>query len=124
MNAFLLILLGLVIGWAAWRTARKYRRGDSCCGEHETLEKRSVAADRNQAHYPHKVLLRIDGMTCENCARKVENALCGMDGVWARVSIDDHRATVLCKTVPDEAAIRKAVRQAGYVVTEYQKSPS
>ena len=59
-------------------------------------------------------------MTCENCARKVENALNRLDGTWAIVSISGGSAKVLSKTPPDEAAIREAVRGAGYVVTDYR----
>ena len=66
------------------------------------------------------VFLRIGGMTCENCARKVENALNRLDGTWAIVSISGGSAKVLSKTPPDEAAIREAVRGAGYVVTDYR----
>ena len=56
----------------------------------------------------------------ENCARKVENALNRLDGTWAIVSISGGSAKVLSKTPPDEAAIREAVRGAGYVVTDYR----
>ena len=56
-------------------------------------------------------------MTCENCARKVENALNLLDGTWAVVSISGGSAKVLSKTPLDEAALREAVRGAGYVVT-------
>ena len=58
---------------------------------------------------------------CANCARKVENALNSLDGTWAKVAIDANNARVLCKTQPDEAAIRGAVRRAGYTITEYQE---
>ena len=57
-------------------------------------------------------------MTCENCARRVENALNGLDGVWAKVDIGIHRADVRTKTPPDENALLESVRQAGYVVTQ------
>ena len=118
MNAVLIILLVFLIAWAGWRTVQKMQRGGGCCGEHEAAEKRAAVADRNKNHYPYKVSLQIGGMTCENCARKVENALNRLDGTWAKVSISSHTAEVLCKSEPDEAALREAVRKAGYVVTE------
>ena len=69
--------------------------------------------------YPYEMDLQIGGMTCENCARRTENALNAMEGVWAHVSIEKHSANVLCKMEPDETKIREAVRQAGYIVSAY-----
>ncbi len=117
MNVVLIILLIVLISLAAAAAAKKMRRGGGCCGEHETAEKKVAAADRNKSHYPWTVTLDIGGMTCENCSRKVENALNRLNGTWANVSISSHSARVLCKDEPDEALIREAVRSAGYVVT-------
>jgi copper chaperone CopZ len=120
MNAVLIIFLLLLISLAVVTAARKMRRGGGCCGEHEAVEKKVAAADRNKSHYPWAATLGIGGMTCENCSRKVENALNTLKGTWASVSISSHSARVLCKEEPDEALLREAVRGAGYVVTSCQ----
>jgi copper chaperone CopZ len=120
MNAVLLILLILLISLAAAAAVKKMRKGGGCCGEHETAEKKAAVTDRNKSHYPWIVTLGVGGMTCENCARKVQNALTRLGGTWASVSISSHSARVLCKDEPDEALIREAVRGAGYVVTSYE----
>ena len=120
LNAVLTAALLLLAAWALRRTLIRSRKGGGCCGEHESAEKKVTVSDRNKAHYPYAVLLQIGGMTCENCARKVENALNRLDGTWAIVSISGGSAKVLSKTPPDEAAIREAVRGAGYVVTDYR----
>ena len=117
LNAVLIAALLLLAAWALRRTLIRSRKGGGCCGEHESAEKKVTVSDRNKAHYPYAVLLQIGGMTCENCARKVENALNLLDGTWAVVSISGGSAKVLSKTPPDEAALREAVRGAGYVVT-------
>ncbi|MBQ8081442.1 MAG: heavy-metal-associated domain-containing protein, partial [Clostridia bacterium] len=88
--------------------------------EHEAADARVGVADHNHAHYPYEAMLDIGGMTCENCARKVQNALNRLDGVWASVSISTHRASVLMKSAPDEALLRQAVQQAGYIVTNVE----
>ena len=117
LNAVLTAALLLLAAWALRRTLIRSRKGGGCCGEHESAEKKVTVSDRNKAHYPYAVLLQIGGMTCENCARKVENALNLLDGTWAVVSISGGSAKVLSKTPLDEAALREAVRGAGYVVT-------
>ena len=116
-EGLLVLLLTALLGAALYLTIRKLRRGGGCCGEHETAAKKTVISDRNPSHYPYTVTLAIGGMTCENCARKVENALNRLDGTWASVSISDHTAKVRCKKQPDETTLRTAVREAGYVVT-------
>jgi copper chaperone CopZ len=55
-------------------------------------------------------------MTCENCAIRVENALNGLPGTWASVSIADHTALVRTTAEPDLPALREAVAKAGYVL--------
>lgn len=119
-NIIIGLILAAVIAWALWRTIRRARRGSACCGEREGPEARVRVADRDRSHYPYEAVMTIGGMTCENCARRVENALNRLEGVWATVSIDSRRAGVRCKTAPSEAALREAVRAAGYVVTEFE----
>ena len=118
-DVIILVLLIGIIGWAAWRTVRKFRKGGGCCGGHEALPKKTAVRDRNQAHYPYEVTLEIGGMTCENCARRVENALNQLEGVWAAVRINSRCAIVRLKQTPSESELRRAVRDAGYTVTGY-----
>ena len=120
MTIALTVALVLLIGWAILHTRRKLRQGGGCCPEHEQTERKVRPVDRDNSHYSYLVSLRIGGMTCQNCATKVENALNRQEGMLAKVSIDSHTAKVHCKTEPDEAAIRRIIREAGYVVTEYK----
>ena len=61
--------------------------------------------------------MQIGGMTCENCARRVENALNSLDNVWAEVRISDHTAVVRLKQEPDVRELSRKVTEAGYAVT-------
>lgn len=108
--------LCVLVGWGAWTMVQRSRKGSACCGEHEAAVARTGVRDRNASHYAHEVRLEIGGMTCDNCARKVENALNALEGTWATVKIADHTARVRTRAQPDEAALRTAVREAGYVV--------
>ena len=121
MNAVLVIILASAVLWAVLHMRHRLHRGGGCCGDKAPEVKRIRKADRNKAHYPYAVRLLIGGMTCENCARTVENAINGVEGYWASVSISEHSASVLCKTEPDEVQLRDIVRKAGYVVTDFQR---
>ena len=118
MTVLILIMLGCLIAWAVYKTVRRAEKGGGCCGEHETALKRIFPADRSRGHYPYRVILSIGGMTCENCAVRVENALNSLPGTWAKVDIAEKKADVLLKEKPDEHELRRAVSGAGYVVTD------
>ncbi|MBO4886006.1 MAG: cation transporter, partial [Clostridia bacterium] len=94
-NIALTAALAVVVGFAAWRTAMKLRKGGGCCGEREAAVKRNRAS-RPAGRFDHELTLTIGGMTCENCARRVENALNGVRGVRASVRLDTRTARVRC----------------------------
>lgn len=104
------------MAWATWKSINRARRGSDCCGEHEQTVARTDVKDAGWRHYTYETKLEIGGMTCDNCARKVENALNALEGTWATVSISDHVARVRTKDPLDGRALRDAVREAGYVV--------
>ena len=113
----------LICAYAVYSYIRKLRVGGGCCGEREAAPKRVRVSDRDKRHYPYVLEVTIDGMVCANCARRVENALNSLDGVWARVEdVGSGRATVRTKSAPDEAALRSAVRQAGYTVMSVRRA--
>ncbi|MBE5807156.1 MAG: heavy-metal-associated domain-containing protein [Clostridiales bacterium] len=116
MTAALAAAVAALVAWAAVCTVRRMRRGGGCCGEHEAPVAKSAVKDRDRAHYPYETELQIGGMTCDNCARRVENALNALPDTWARVDLGERQARVRTKQPPDMAALNAAVRSAGYVV--------
>ena len=100
-------------------SVKKYRKKltSGCCGAggEGTVKKRRVS-DRNNAHYPYTKILKIDGMSCGNCANRVENALNALDGVWASVDLGSQEALVRMKQPTDPELLKNAVRKQGYTV--------
>lgn len=92
MTAVVLVLLTLCVCFGIRSYAKKLRQGGGCCGEREPAEKKVRVADRNRSHYPYHAVLKIDGMVCANCARRVENAINRMDGYWAEADVAGARA--------------------------------
>ena len=73
-TAIVVIILLLLCVYAGYSYRKKLRYGGGCCGEHDAMETKVKVADRNKKHYSYQVVLSIDGMTCSNCSRRVENA--------------------------------------------------
>ena len=60
--------------------------------------------------------LMIEGMMCQNCVKHVTKALNDLPGVTATVDLDSKTAIVTGEVSDD--AIRAAITEAGYKVTE------
>lgn len=117
MAAILLtICVAAGIAAAAAATVKKFRQGGGCCGSHEAAVWKTGVRYHKRGQYPWETRLTIGGMTCDNCARKVENALNRVPGTWAKVSISDAAARVRTEERPDEQSLKRAVREAGYTV--------
>ena len=73
---------------------RKIRYGSSCCGEKEKAVDRIQASDTDASHYPYHYLIKVEGMTCGNCARRVENAFHQTGEALARVNLGTKQVKV------------------------------
>lgn len=115
VSTAVIVALLIVIGFIAVRKYIKNLR-HGCCGG--SGEEKVKVADKNAAHYPYSVTLKIEGMRCANCTDRVENALNRLDGIWAKVSLKRAEAVLRSKSVLDDETLRTAVARAGYRVTE------
>ena len=114
-NVIIVLILVAAVGYGIYSFIHHLRHGGGCCGEHDAPAKKVRAADTNKSHYPHRLVMGVDGMTCQNCQRRVENALNAMPGTWATADLAAQQVSILTKETPDEAAIRQAIRDAGYL---------
>lgn len=120
LNPANIIVLGVIaIGmFFGLRRIAASTHGKSCCsdGASGKKAKRVVVADTDASHYPYSDELFIGGMSCDDCAQNVANALNALDGVWATVTYADHTARVRSKRPVDRDTLETAVRGAGYYV--------
>lgn len=114
-NVIIVLILLALVGYGIYSFVHHLTRGGGCCGEHEPPVKKVKVEDRNKAHYPHTLVLGVDGMTCQNCQRHVENALNTLPDTLAEVNLSARNVTVWTKVDADEEVIRKAIRDAGYL---------
>ena len=109
------ILVAAVVLAALCMSVRRLTRGGGCCGGREAQVRRLRPS---RGRYRYRASLRVEGMVCQNCARRVENALNALPGVSARVSLPDHLAAVRTVDPPDLDALTAAVRRAGYAALD------
>jgi len=115
-NIIVYIVLALVIAGAVYGTVRRVRHGSACCGEHEAAPKKIKVSDTNKKNYTYIYELRVDGMHCANCARRVENKFNSNDGFWAVADIGEKTVTLRSKQQADESCCRELISDAGYTL--------
>lgn len=119
MGTIIVIIVLLVIVACAILSIRKrIKYGSSCCGSHDAAPTKIKVHDKNKAHYPYTYTLTVDGMHCSNCALRVENALNSIEGIWAKVNLENKKVLVLSKNKIEGEELSKAVAAAGYTVID------
>ena len=79
----------------------------------ETAEKtdKNIKTEENEM----KKTLKVEGMMCMHCEKRVKDALCAVEGVTsAEASAKDGTATVVCAENTDAEKLKAAVEGAGY----------
>ena len=114
-NVIIVLILVVAVVYGIYNYVHHLNHGGGCCGEHDAPARKVKATDTNKSHYLHRLVMGVDGMTCQNCQRRVENALNAMPGTWAAADLAAQQVSILTKEAPDEAAIRQAIRDAGYL---------
>ena len=97
-----------------WKGSAPVRRGETPANTQS--EPAAPAAQHNEEELTMKKTLSIEGMMCAHCAAHVEKALNALPGVTAAVDLAGSSA-VVTGDVSDEA-LKKAVADAGYTVTD------
>ena len=119
MADFIIVAAAIVlVAVIAVSYVRRVGSGGCACGcsnsERAPKPKRVEVADTDEAHYPYAAELIIGGMSCEGCARNVENALNALEGTWARVDSPEDAPRVNCQ----EEFLREAYLRAKEAMEE------
>lgn len=116
INAIIILILfaGILFGI---KSMLRRAAGRGCCSG-GTATVRIKPKDKNRSHYAYRAEMDIQGMTCENCALRIENALNSLEGVMAKVNLKKNRVSLLLKKTGGEQILTAAVAGAGYTVTE------
>ncbi len=115
MTAAIIIALALVCFLAIRSYIRKLAHG--CCNAGSDTEQR-LSKSADLSNYAHRYSVKIGGMTCKNCALRIENAFNRQEGLAARVDFKSGLAEVASNSQIAELTLRKTVVELGYSVEE------
>lgn len=115
MGDYIIIGILVIIVAAALVHSRKHFKGGGCCGSGSNVIRSHK--ELTEPKLGEKILI-VEGMTCENCAARVENALNRLDGVACKVILKKKTAVVSYSAEISDAVLKAAVEKMGYKVTQ------
>ena len=115
MQDYIIAVVLLLIFILALFRAKKHFKGGGCCGSGST-----TIRDRKTLSAPKigEKVLSIEGMHCENCEIRVENALNRLDGVLCKVNLKKKTALVSYSAEVSDTLLKETVEKLGYKVTQ------
>lgn len=94
------------------------RATTGCCGAGDEI-KPIYPEDRDLSHYPYCYRLRVEGISCQNCVNRIQNAFHKQNGLYARVNRHKKEAVVYAKQEQTQDVLEKVVTSLGYQVTGF-----
>ncbi len=106
------VVLGVICVLGVRSYLKKLKTG--CCGSGGDEVKRVRPVDSDKSHYPYAKVVRIEGMHCQNCVKRVENAFHSQDGFYTKVDLAKGTALVRSKREVSDQELKQIVRKLGY----------
>ena len=104
----------IVIIFAIKNSIPHFRGEGGCCGG---SGKEKLIKPAKLENIISTKIVKIEGMRCENCHRRVQNALNSIDGVNAKVNGEKAVAVVKLGREIEDSELKEAITSLGYSVT-------
>lgn len=115
MENYIIMGILLVIVVVAVLRAKKHFKGGGCCGSgSNTIRSKKTLTGPKLGE---KTLI-VEGMHCENCEIRVENALNRLEGAACKVNLKKKTATVSYSAEVSDELLKSTVEKMGYKVVE------
>lgn len=113
---FILSALAVIV-FFAFKSSRKHLKGegDCCGGSHESFTRKEL----NQVLDQRKVT--ISGIHCENCEKKIKNALNKVSYLACNQIDNQEQAIVQANQIIKDEEIKEVIEKIGYKVVQIEK---
>lgn len=111
MTDAIIILIVLAILVFALGGAKKRLKGGCCGGDGEIRLKPTATKGAPDTHH---IAVQIEGMTCNHCKLRVENAFHALPDCYAEVHLKKHCADVWSKKEFSDEELAELVQKIGY----------
>ena len=114
----IVVILAVILFFAVKNSIPHFRGEGGCCGG--SGKEKLIKPSKLERIIATKVI-KIEGMRCENCNRRVQNALNQLDGVNAKVYGDRSESVVKLGRDIEDIELERAVTDLGYRVISIEK---
>lgn len=112
-NIILLVLVVVVVAIGLWSTVRHFRgKGGGCCGGGDYKPRK-----KKLSHVAGQKTFQVEGMHCEHCKVRVEEAVNDIKGAAGKVDLKKGLLTVSYAESLDDEQVKQKVERAGYHLT-------
>ena len=113
MNYIIIAILAFVLTTAILRTVKHFKGGGCCGSGSNTIRDKKTLTEPKIG----EKVLTVEGMHCENCEIRVENALNRLENVACKVSWKKKTAIVSYSKEVSNDLLKDIVERHGYQVT-------
>ena len=118
-NIIVAIILAVASGIGICSTVKHFgRQGGGCCGGCGTFRTKH----KRLASVLYRKRFKVEGMHCERCSSRVEEAVNDINGLSGRVDLGKGEVTVSYSTDVDDAVIKAQIERLGYIITDASDS--
>ncbi len=115
INAIVIAAVAVIVVAAIKGSISHFKGEGGCCGGGGSSKK---IKPRKLSNVVSKRTMIIEGMVCDNCSTRVQNALNSIDGVSAKVNRSKNQAIIETEKNIDDQVLEKTVTDMGYTVKE------
>ena len=114
-NAVIIFALAVILFFAVKGAIPHFKGEGSCCGGGS---KAKLIKPKKLGRVVSEKKIMIEGMVCDNCSARVQNALNSIDGINAKVIRSRGEAVVRLGKEIDDEKLKETVTDLGYKVLE------
>ena len=107
-----MVLLTLCVCFGIRSYAKKLRQGGGCCGGGDYKPRK-----KKLSHVAGQKTFQVEGMHCEHCKVRVEEAVNDIKGAAGKVDLKKGLLTVSYAESLDDEQVKQKVERAGYHLT-------
>lgn len=112
-NIIIFAVLAVILAYAVYSTVRHFKKKGGCCsGGDFKLKKKKLKQVIAQKTF------RVEGMHCEKCKSRVEEAVNDINGVAGTVNLKKSELTVSYAEMIDDELIIARITKAGYRIVQ------
>ena len=111
------LVVAMVLGIR--HAVKHFKRKGGCCGSSDYKPKK-----KKLSKVLYKKVFQVEGMHCEHCKRRVEEAVNDIKGVAGTVNLKKGELTVSYETEVDDETIITKLEQRDYSVTSVRRNDS